>query len=58
MALVVMVVTIDFGWYLTAYQRGGVDFWHKQIIYENIDRYFGAAVFHTHKNAFSQASGS
>lgn len=52
---VVMVVTIDFGWYLTAYQRGGVDFWHKQIIYENIDRYFGAAAFHTHKNAFSQA---
>jgi hypothetical protein len=52
---VLTVLAIDLGWYLAAYQRGGADFWHKQIIYENIDRFFGATAFQTQKNPFSQA---
>ena len=52
---VVLVLTIDFGWYLAAFQRGGSAFWHKQIVYENVDRFFGAAEFQTQKNAASQA---
>jgi 4-amino-4-deoxy-L-arabinose transferase-like glycosyltransferase len=52
---VLTVLAIDLGWYLAAYQRGGADFWHKQIIYENVDRFFGAAAFQTQKNPFSQA---
>jgi len=51
---VLIVLAIDFGWYLTAYQRGGADFWHRQVIYENVDRFFGAGEFHTQKHAFSQ----
>jgi 4-amino-4-deoxy-L-arabinose transferase-like glycosyltransferase len=49
------VLAIDLGWYWAAYQKGGEDFWHKQIIYENVDRFFGAADFQTQKNPFSQA---
>jgi 4-amino-4-deoxy-L-arabinose transferase-like glycosyltransferase len=52
---VLTVLAIDFGWYLAAYQRGGADFWQKQIIYENVDRFFGAGDFQTQKNSFSQA---
>ena len=51
---VLMVLAIDLGWYLAAYQRGGADFWHKQIIYENIDRFLGAGAFQNHKSRFWQ----
>ncbi|HEX9262916.1 MAG TPA: glycosyltransferase family 39 protein [Candidatus Binatia bacterium] len=49
-----LVLMLDLGWYWAAYQRGGVEFWHKQIIYENVNRFFGAAEFHTRRNPFSQ----
>jgi 4-amino-4-deoxy-L-arabinose transferase-like glycosyltransferase len=52
---VLIVVAIDAGWYLAAYQRGGIDFWEKQIIHENVDRFFGAGDFSTEKPRFSQA---
>jgi 4-amino-4-deoxy-L-arabinose transferase-like glycosyltransferase len=49
------VLAIDLGWYLAAYQKGGADFWNKQIIYENIHRFFGAEAFDTDKkNRFAQ----
>jgi 4-amino-4-deoxy-L-arabinose transferase-like glycosyltransferase len=44
-----MVLAIDLGWYFAAYQKGGADFWNKQIIYENIDRFFGGEAFETDK---------
>jgi 4-amino-4-deoxy-L-arabinose transferase-like glycosyltransferase len=52
---VLLVVVIDAGWYLAAYQRGGADFWEKQIVEENFDRFFGAGEFSTEKHRFSQA---
>jgi 4-amino-4-deoxy-L-arabinose transferase-like glycosyltransferase len=52
---VVIVVAIDVSWYLAAYQRGGTDFWEKQILQENVDRFFGAGEFSTEKPRFSQA---
>ena len=51
---ILAVLAIDCGWYLAAYQRGGADFWDKQIIHENIDRFFGAAEFQMQKNSFSE----
>jgi 4-amino-4-deoxy-L-arabinose transferase-like glycosyltransferase len=50
-----VVFAIDGGWYLAAYQKGGADFWHKQIIYENVDRFFGSGAFQTQKNHFTEA---
>jgi 4-amino-4-deoxy-L-arabinose transferase-like glycosyltransferase len=52
---ILTVLAIDLGWYLAAYQKGGADFWHKQIIYENVDRFVGAGAFETHKNPFAQS---
>jgi 4-amino-4-deoxy-L-arabinose transferase-like glycosyltransferase len=52
---VLTVLVIDFGWYVAASERGGADFWYKLIIYENIERFFGAGAFHTQRNSYSQA---
>ncbi len=52
---VMIVVGIDVGWYLAAYQHGGAAFWHKQIIYENVDRFLGEGEFQTRQSFFSQA---
>jgi 4-amino-4-deoxy-L-arabinose transferase-like glycosyltransferase len=43
------------GWYFAAYYLGRDDFFHKQIVFENVDRFFGSGDFHTHKHLFSQA---
>jgi 4-amino-4-deoxy-L-arabinose transferase-like glycosyltransferase len=50
-----LVLTLDLGWYWVAYQRGGADFWHNQIIYENVERFFGGTEFQTQKKPFLQA---
>jgi 4-amino-4-deoxy-L-arabinose transferase-like glycosyltransferase len=49
------VLVLDLGWYLAAYERAGAAFWHKQIMYENLNRFFGWAEFRSQKNSFSQA---
>jgi 4-amino-4-deoxy-L-arabinose transferase-like glycosyltransferase len=51
----VTILVIDGGWYVAAYYRGGANFWYKQIIYENIQRFFGTGEFETHQPHFSQA---
>lgn len=51
---VLMVVAIDLGWYLAAYERGGTPFFQKQIVYENVERFFGAGEFEQ-KRSGSQA---
>jgi 4-amino-4-deoxy-L-arabinose transferase-like glycosyltransferase len=43
------------GWYFAAYYLAGHDFFYKQIVFENIDRFFGSGDFHTRKHLFSQA---
>ena len=43
------------GWYFAAYYLGREDFFHKQIVFENVERFFGSGDFHTHKHLFSQA---
>jgi 4-amino-4-deoxy-L-arabinose transferase-like glycosyltransferase len=53
---VIAVLAIDMSWYLAAYQRGGANFWHKQFVYENVDRFFGGGEFTTGKPRFSQAT--
>jgi 4-amino-4-deoxy-L-arabinose transferase-like glycosyltransferase len=50
-----IAVGIDVGWYLAAYQRGGAAFWHKQIIYENVERFLGEGKFEARQSVFSQA---
>jgi 4-amino-4-deoxy-L-arabinose transferase-like glycosyltransferase len=50
---ILTVLAIDVGWYFAAYQKGGADFWHKQIIHENVHRFFGAGAFQTQKNHFA-----
>ncbi|HXF76775.1 MAG TPA: glycosyltransferase family 39 protein [Methylomirabilota bacterium] len=40
-----IVLAIDLGWYGAAYERGGPAFWEKQIVFENLKRFFGAAEF-------------
>jgi 4-amino-4-deoxy-L-arabinose transferase-like glycosyltransferase len=52
---VLIAVGIVAGWYLAAYQHGGTAFWHKQIIYENVDRFLGEGKFQTRQSFFSQA---
>jgi 4-amino-4-deoxy-L-arabinose transferase-like glycosyltransferase len=52
----VAALAIDMSWYLAAYHRGGAEFWHKQLIYENVDRFFGGGEFTTEKPRFSQAA--
>jgi 4-amino-4-deoxy-L-arabinose transferase-like glycosyltransferase len=50
-----VAVAVDLGWYLTAYHLGGDAFWHKQIIFENVERFLGSGEFHSHRNVLSQA---
>jgi 4-amino-4-deoxy-L-arabinose transferase-like glycosyltransferase len=50
-----VAAAIDIGWYLAAYYLGGDAFLHKQIIFENVERFLGAGEFHTDKGVLSQA---
>jgi len=45
-----LVLAIDLGWYWAAYQRGGPAFLQKQIVYENLLRFFGGAEFQMQKS--------
>ena len=48
-----IVLLIDLGWYVAAYQRGGADFWNKQIVYENFQRFVGTGDFEAKKGNLS-----
>ena len=50
-----VVLVIDLGWYIAAYQIHGVDFWNKQIIHENVQRYIGEGEFQPKRGNLSQA---
>jgi 4-amino-4-deoxy-L-arabinose transferase-like glycosyltransferase len=49
-----VVLLVDVGWYVAAYQRGGTEFWNKQIVYENFQRFVGTGKFETQKGNLSQ----
>jgi len=49
-----IVLLIDLSWYVAAYQRGGVDFWNKQIVYENLQRFLGTGDFEAKTGNLSQ----
>jgi 4-amino-4-deoxy-L-arabinose transferase-like glycosyltransferase len=49
-----LLLLIDLGWYAAAYERGGAEFWNKQIVYENFQRFIGTGDFETAKPRFSQ----
>jgi 4-amino-4-deoxy-L-arabinose transferase-like glycosyltransferase len=50
-----VVLLIDLGWYAAAYQKAGADFWNKQIVYENFQRFVGVGEFEAKKDGLSQA---
>ena len=49
-----VVLVIDLGWYVAAYQMGGADFWSKQIVHENFQRFVGAGDFEAKSGNLSQ----
>jgi 4-amino-4-deoxy-L-arabinose transferase-like glycosyltransferase len=52
---IVIVLLVDLSWYIAAYQIQGADFWNKQIIHENVERYIGEGEFETKRGNLSQA---
>jgi 4-amino-4-deoxy-L-arabinose transferase-like glycosyltransferase len=49
-----VVLLIDLGWYVAAYETGGADFWNKQIVQENFQRFVGTGDFEVKKGHLSQ----
>ena len=51
---ILVVLIVDIGWYVAAYEMRGADFWNKQIIHENVERFIGQGDFQTKRGNLSQ----